>query len=167
MASFPTDAPLSDVISPAPFVAGDEALAEDEATIAPVVEEIPRGIDPVLLYVWHERRRRLEEADAAANEPPPLPPRLRPHRRLSTVYAAYLGVIGMLTAILFGFLRGTEMREVIDTAAMSLFVFTLVGYLLGWIAEFCVRESVVFMLREVVRRGDEALAAEMPPADSL
>ncbi|MGL4942391.1 MAG: hypothetical protein ACRC46_04285 [Thermoguttaceae bacterium] len=139
-------------------VNSEQSFAPDgAASSVPAIEATPRGIDPVLLYVWRERRKRLEEAEAA-EQARELPPQIRQHHKLSITYAAYLGVVGMIAAIIFGLLGEVEPREIIDTATTSLFAFAAIGYVFGWIAEFCVRESVIFMLREVVRRGDEALA---------
>lgn len=140
--------PLPEIpIEPLPAVT---AHAKEE------VEVIPPGIDPVLLYIWQEKRRREKERDEEDPKTKFAPPKTTRYRSLSATYAAYVGSVGMMVAIVFGILNGYDRHSIVDQACFSLLIFTIVGYVFGWIADFCVRESVIAILREILERSDQA-----------
>ena len=61
---------------------------------------------------------------------------------MARTYAGILGPLAMLTITTSGLIHGRTSESVAWTAWVALIVFTAVGYVLGWIANWTVEESV-------------------------
>jgi hypothetical protein len=116
--------------------------------------EIPPNIDPKLLALWLERER---EAVKNQEKPKRSLPRYR-HRKLSRLFAAYIGIIIFCVAVILGFVQRRETVEILNNACIFFLIYTVVGFFIGWVIEYCVNDSVETLLREIVRRSDEAAA---------
>lgn len=116
--------------------------------------EIPANIDPKLLALWLQRER----AEIARRQGEKEPVRIAPRhgRTLSRLFAAYIGIIVMCFVIVLGLVQGRETGEILTFACQAFLIYTVIGFVVGWIAEYCVTDSVETLLREIVRRGDEA-----------
>ena len=111
--------------------------------------EIPRNIDPTVLNLWLERERKVFDERAGKTTACP-----KVGMSLARVGMAYIGIIGMLAAILLGFLRGDAAELILLSTAKSLVFYGVIGYVAGLIAEHCIRESTLALAREVVERSD-------------
>jgi len=61
---------------------------------------------------------------------------------VARIYAGILGPLAMLTAMLRGVLTGGQIESVMFTAFVSLWVFAVAGYIIGWIAEQTIEQAV-------------------------
>jgi len=61
---------------------------------------------------------------------------------VARAYAATLGVLAMLTALARGAICGGGMDELLGVACVSLWAFAGVGYIVGSLGDWIVRESV-------------------------
>lgn len=116
--------------------------------------EIPAHIDPRLLALWLERER--EELEKSQKEPNASRSKSRQGRKLTRLFAACVGVMALCVVIVLGLLQGKESGEILIGACKTFLFYTILGFCAGWIAESCVRDSVETMLREIIRRSDEA-----------
>jgi hypothetical protein len=119
--------------------------------------EIPPNIDPRLLALWIERERDEWEKNHRS-------PRMRKTgktRSLGVLFAAFVGIMAMCLTILLGIVRETETQEILITASEVFLAYTLLGFVLGLIAEYCVAESVETLLRDIIRRSHEAEQAQV------
>lgn len=112
---------------------------------------IPSNIDPELFDAWYNKEIRELSPD-------PVPDRglSTSGRPLPLLFAAYVGTLALLVAIVTGLLRDLVPDDILDGAIKSLFLFGGIGYLAGLIMERLLRESTEHIVREVVRRSDEA-----------
>lgn len=117
--------------------------------------EIPENIDPRLLELWIQRER--EEIGGRNVEPRNRVPSRR-GRSLNILFAAFIGITVMCLVILLGFVQARESGDILSQACRAFLVYTAIGFILGCIAEYCVTDSVETLLREIVRRSDEAAA---------
>ncbi|MDR1963776.1 MAG: hypothetical protein LBQ50_08350 [Planctomycetaceae bacterium] len=121
--------------------------------------EIPPNIDPKLLALWLEREHRLIENQ----ENPPKPKPKKQNRQLSRFFAAYIGIVVFCLTIVLGFVQQKETSEILNNACLSFLIYTIIGFFAGWVAEYCVNDSVETLLREIVRRSNETVAADSQP----
>lgn len=83
------------------------------------------------------------------------PPLSFPERAVASPYAGILGLTGFATTALRGLTRGEE-GSVLFAAWVSLIAFAVVGYVIGAIAEWTVRQSVAQrIMRELDSRPTE------------
>ncbi|MDR2439955.1 MAG: hypothetical protein LBE12_11370 [Planctomycetaceae bacterium] len=116
--------------------------------------EIPPNIDPKLLALWLERER-----EAIKNQEKPKPPKSKyHHRKLNRLFAAYIGIVLFCLTIVLGFVQQKETSEILNNACLCFFVYTVIGFFVGWLVEYCVNDSVETLLREIIRRSNEAAA---------
>jgi tetrahydromethanopterin S-methyltransferase subunit C len=64
----------------------------------------------------------------------------------------------MCLVIILGFVQQRETMQILQNACISFLVYTIIGFFVGCIAEYCISNSVETMLREIIRRSDEAAA---------
>ncbi len=57
-------------------------------------------------------------------------------------YAGILGLLAMLTSLARGVMHGGEAESVVPTAWCGLLLFSAIGYVVGWVAERTVADSV-------------------------
>ena len=114
--------------------------------------EIPPNIDPRLLELWLYREREEIESKKNAPETPPQ----KHGRKLTWLFAAYIGILVMCLTIALGLIQGKEMNEILERTCQIFLIYTVIGFFVGWIIEYCVTDSVETMLREIVRRSDDA-----------
>lgn len=81
---------------------------------------------------------------------------------MAHVYAGFLGPLAFLTALARGLIHGSEPESVVLTAWLSLMAFAAVGYIVGWIAEQVVRDSVYGKISSEVA----ATETSQPDADA-
>ncbi|MDR2115784.1 MAG: hypothetical protein LBP87_05320 [Planctomycetaceae bacterium] len=125
--------------------------------------EIPPNIDPKLLALWLDRER-----EAIKNQEKPKPPKSKyHHRKLSRLFAAYIGIIIFCLAIILGFVQQKETVEILNNACLCFLIYTVIGFFVGWVAEYCVNDSVETLLREIIRRSDEAAANTIKPNNNI
>lgn len=108
---------------------------------------VPKDMDPVLLETWAERERRERGENV---EEKPVPKQSQP---LFLLFAAYIGVLGMILTILLGLWHGREAPLVLDAAIRNLLLFAAIGAFAGLVAEYAINESVETIVREVVGRS--------------
>jgi hypothetical protein len=123
--------------------------------------EIPPNIDPKLLALWLEREREAIENQEKAKKPK-LKSKYR-YRKLNRLFAAYVGIIVFCLTIILGFIQQKETIEILNNACLSFLVYTVIGFFVGSVAEYCVNDSVETLLREIIRRSDEAAANTAKP----
>lgn len=125
--------------------------------------EIPPNIDPKLLALWLER-----EQEAIKNQEKPKPPKTKyHHRKLSRLFAAYIGIVLFCLAIILGFVQQKETSEILNDACFCFFVYAVAGFFVGWVIEYCVNDSVETLLREIIRRSKEAAATTVKSNNDL
>ncbi|MDR1270060.1 MAG: hypothetical protein LBK82_11105 [Planctomycetaceae bacterium] len=117
--------------------------------------EIPPNIDPKLLALWLERERETIKNQEKSKKKPKSKFQ---HRKLSRLFAAYIGIIVFCFAIVLGFVQQKETFEILNNACLSFLVYVVIGFFVGLVAEYCVNDSVETLLREIIRRSDEAAA---------
>lgn len=61
---------------------------------------------------------------------------------MARLYAGILGPLAMLTVVLSGLIHGRTSESVAWVAWIALLVFAAIGYVLGWIANRTVEDSV-------------------------
>ncbi|MDR0336613.1 MAG: hypothetical protein LBI18_05935 [Planctomycetaceae bacterium] len=117
--------------------------------------EIPPNIDPKLLALWLERERETIKNQEKSE----LKPKSKYQRKkLSRLFAAYIGIIVFCLAIILGFVQRKETFEILNNACLCFLIYTVIGFFVGLVAEYCVNDSVETLLREIIRRSDEAAA---------
>ena len=102
-------------------------------------------IDPLIL---RQLRKKYDKPAAPQDKP------LQKPRRLSVLYATFIGVSAMILVILMGVIRCTDVDIILVTSCRTLLVFSVIGFITGMIAEMCVRESAKSMVREMLQRTD-------------
>lgn len=112
--------------------------------------EIPENIDPELLNIWLERERR----NFINREEPEIPLSQPGGYSLNRTLAAFIGVLGMITTIALGLVRGEASDLLLCSACFSLFFYAGLGFLAGLIAEYCIRESTEVLAREIVTKSE-------------
>ncbi|MGL4593494.1 MAG: hypothetical protein ACRCUY_02055 [Thermoguttaceae bacterium] len=114
--------------------------------------EIPKKIDPKLLELWLNREREaIEKAGASQQSNQP-----RRRRKLSYLFASYIGIIVMCLTIILGFVQNASETEILASACRAFIIYAILGFVFGCIAEKCVSESVETLLREIIRRANES-----------
>ncbi|MDR0703538.1 MAG: hypothetical protein LBF88_00965 [Planctomycetaceae bacterium] len=149
---------------------------ESAATESPIISdfqaqleslEIPSNIDPKLLALWLEREREAIEHQEKSKKLKSKSKSKYQHRALNRLFAAYIGIIVFCLAIILGFVQQKETIEILNTACLSFLVYTVIGFFVGCVAEYCVNDSVETLLREIIRRSDEAANAAKPEIDAV
>ena len=112
--------------------------------------EIPKNIDPRLLELWlYREREELGSQDESVRKP------IKAQgRRLTWLFAAYIGIVVMCLVIVLGLIQGKETNDILLFACQAFLLYTIIGFGVGWIAEYCVTDSVETLLREIVRRSN-------------
>ena len=83
---------------------------------------------------------------------------------VARTYAGILGTLAFLTAVAHGALHGGDAMSIFWIAWCCLLAFSAVGYLVGWVAERTVEESVngtiskELAARQAARRNETATA---------
>ena len=85
--------------------------------------------------------------------------RLRKVGLVARLYAGILGPLAMLTVTTSGLIHGRTSQSVAWAAWMALIVFAAIGYLLGWIANRTVEDSVQMTLSAGLEAESEPNAA--------
>ncbi|MCL2005162.1 MAG: hypothetical protein FWG73_03260 [Planctomycetaceae bacterium] len=119
---------------------------------------IPKDIDPTLLALWIEREQHMIKLKEQRGQPPPPPKTFG--RSLSRLFPAYIGIAVMCFSIILGVLQGKEPTLVLQIACIAFLVYTVIGFFVGIVAEYCVTESVETLLRDVVKRSRESAKKE-------
>jgi H+/gluconate symporter-like permease len=130
--------------------------------------EIPPNIDPKLLALWLEREREAVENQEKSKKLKSKSKSKYQHRKLNRLFAAYVGIIIFCLTIILGFVQQKETIEILNNACLSFLIYTVIGFFVGCVAEYCVNDSVETLLREIIRRSDEAAAnAAKPEMDTV
>lgn len=112
--------------------------------------EIPPNIDPRLLAVWLEREQaEIDRKNLQYAPPPPKPV----GRSLNRLFAAYIGITVMCISITLGIVQHRAATDILQTTCIVFLLYTLIGFFVGIIAEWCVADSVETLLRDIVRRS--------------
>ena len=61
---------------------------------------------------------------------------------MARIYAGILGPVAFLTALARGFLMGGEAQSTLFQAWCALWGFAAAGYVVGWIAEYTLEQSI-------------------------
>lgn len=117
--------------------------------------EIPPGIDPRLLELWLFREREKTEKQERLGTKSGK----RPGRKLTWLFAAYIGIVVMCLAIVLGWLQGKEPTEILQFTCWAFLFYTIFGFFVGLIAEYCITDSVETLLREILRRHEPSADA--------
>lgn len=125
--------------------------------------EIPPNIDPRLLALWLQREQ--EELERQSRTKKPKQDRTR-HGRLDRLFAAFIGVAVMCLVIVLGLVQGHEPQTILRHACLAFLAYTILGFVAGCIAEYCVSDSVETLLREIVKRSEAAAAAATRPDET-
>ena len=127
---------------------------EQRSSFQSVLEslEVPQNIDPRLLALWIER----EQEEWAKKQKDTRTSKKEKTRKLSILFAAFLGILAMCLTIVLGLVHNLETGEILANACQTFLVYTVIGFAAGLIAEYCVAESVETLLREIIRRSHEA-----------
>ena len=110
--------------------------------------DIPTNIDPTLLALWMQRE--LDEIERKKRKYVK-PPR-KYGRSLNRLFAAYIGIAVMCISIVLGLIQGHVPETILKTACIAFLVYTIIGAVVGLIAERCVNDSVETLLRDIVNR---------------
>ncbi len=116
---------------------------------------IPDNIDPRLLELWIYREQEEIEKNQRRDEKK----ESSRHRKLTWLFASYVGIVIMCFAIISGLIQGQETEAILKQTCQAFLVFTIIGFFAGWIIEYCVVDSVESLLREAVKRSQEAAEA--------
>jgi hypothetical protein len=85
-------------------------------------------------------------------------------RKLSRLFAAYIGIAVMCLSVILGLIQHLESTIILKTTCIVFLVYTILGSFVGIIAEHCVSDSVETLLRDIVNRsrkaGEEQAEAE-------
>ena len=103
-------------------------------------------IDPLIL-------RLLQKKYDRPDVPQEIPSMKQRH--LSVIYAAFIGVSASVLVILLGMIRCTDVELILVHCCRNLVVFCVIGFMIGFIAEMCMRDSAKSMIREMLQRTDE------------
>jgi hypothetical protein len=125
--------------------------------------EIPPTIDPKLLALWLERERDAIENQEKSKKLKSKSKSKYQHRKLNRLFAAYIGIIVFCLTIILGFIQQKETIEILNNACLSFLAYTVIGFFVGCVAEYCVSDSVETLLREIIRRSNEAAADAAKP----
>jgi hypothetical protein len=133
-----------------------ENAEQERNTVAELQERfeslhIPSGIDPKLLELYLEREREEIEKSESLSKPKDK----SRSRSLSILFAAYIGIVVMCFSIILGFLQEKEPAEILANTCRNFLIYSAAGFIFGWVAEYCVSESVETLLREIIRRSSE------------
>lgn len=120
--------------------------------------EIPSHIDPRLFALWLERER--EELEKPGDGKIVSSSKGRQTRKLSRIFAAYVGIVAMCVVITLGLFQGKETVEILTSACKTFLFYVIFGFFAGWIAETCIKDSVETMLREIVHRSEDSVHKE-------
>lgn len=115
--------------------------------------EIPPNIDPRLLALWLQRERAAIEGKTTKKQRP-----LSQGRKLSRLFAAFVGVVVMCLVIVLGLINGQEANTILSSCCQAFLIYAVIGFAVGCILEHCINDSVETLLREIVRRTDETMA---------
>ncbi|GHT25352.1 hypothetical protein FACS189419_10170 [Planctomycetales bacterium] len=127
-------------------MSADELQAQFDAL------EIPPNIDPRLLEIYLQREQdEIERKRKRYISPPP-----KYGRKLSQMFAAYIGIGVMCLSIVLGLVQGKEPADILHTTCIVFLLYTIAGFFTGVIAEHCVTDSVETLLREIVARSKGA-----------
>lgn len=138
--------------------ASDLASVPDESYVHQFETlEVPPGIDPLLLELWYHREREALKK----GKPPEKKPYEGRTRKLTWLFASYIGILVMCLVIVLGMIQGRETQEILKQTCQAFLVYAVIGFFAGWIAEYCVAESVSTLLREAVRKMEAATAAHV------
>jgi hypothetical protein len=111
--------------------------------------EIPPNVDPHLLALWFQREQdKIERKKRKFVKPPK-----QYGRSLVRLFPAYIGITVMCLAVILGLIQGQEPDAILKTTCVAFLVYTIFGFFIGMVAEWCVNESVETLLRDVVNRG--------------
>jgi hypothetical protein len=115
--------------------------------------EVPPNIDSRLLELWLYRERQEIEKRERVERKRYLPPR---SRSLGRLFAAYIGIVVMVTVIVLGLVQGKEVNEILINACIAFLIYTVIGFLIGRLVEGCVSNSVETIIREIIKRNEPA-----------
>jgi hypothetical protein len=114
--------------------------------------EIPANIDPRLLELWlYRERQEIERRERQEKKRRVVPC----GRSLGRVFAAFAGIVVMMTMIVLGLVQGKEVNDILANACIAFLVYTVLGFLIGYFVEGCVSDSVETLLNEILERGKE------------
>ncbi|MDR2641453.1 MAG: hypothetical protein LBC74_01525 [Planctomycetaceae bacterium] len=114
--------------------------------------EIPENIEPRLLELWLYRERQEIERRERKEKKRYVAPR---GRSLGRIFAAFAGIVVMMTMILLGLVQGKETNDILVNACIAFLVYTVLGFCVGYFVEICVADSVEALLREIVKRENK------------
>jgi hypothetical protein len=136
------------------FVEHHSALEDEIAHMQAQLEavEIPPNIDPQLLALWIQREKDKIEAKKRKFTKPPK----KYGRNLTRLFPAYIGIAVMCLTILLGLIQGKDPETILKMTCVVFFIYAIIGYFVGVIAEHCVNESVESLLRDIVKRSHES-----------
>ena len=125
--------------------------------------DIPVNINPRLLELWIEREQDLIEQERQQRYPKAKP---KKHgRSLARLFPAYIGIAVMCLAIILGLVQGKEPGAILQMACVAFLVYTIAGFFVGMVMEWCVSDSVETLLRDIVQRSQVSAQASETSAD--
>jgi uncharacterized membrane protein YciS (DUF1049 family) len=140
-----------------------ENSQEDEFDRMIATFTIPENIDPILLEAWLRREKKafLQKQELEAG-----PPIQAKTTSLPFTYATYLSMVVMMVVIFLGLLNGTESAVILRKVFLVMILFFGVGFLIGWVIDTSLHESVREMVLEVVHRSRENEAQTSSQAET-
>lgn len=116
--------------------------------------EIPPNIDPRLLALWLQREQAAIEGKTKSQSQSTQ----NRGRQLNRMFAAYVGIVVMCLVIVLGLIKGQEPNVILQSCCQAFLIYAIIGFVVGSILESCITDSVETLLREIVRRTNEAAA---------
>ena len=83
---------------------------------------------------------------------------------MARLYAGILGLLALMVSLMRGILAGGGGETTLWTAWLSLLAFTVLGAVIGWLAERIVRESVSSQILSELQDKKTAQASASPKA---
>lgn len=87
-------------------------------------------------------------------------------RDLGVLYAAFLSIGSLILVVIVGVIRCTDVDIILANGCRTLFIYGMIGFVIGKIAEMCVRESAKSMIRQVLQRTESVQQAQAADASN-
>lgn len=103
-------------------------------------------IDPLILRLLQKKYEKSDvpQVDNSVKQ-----------RSLGILYAAFLGVGSFILVIVCGTIYCTDVDIILANGCRAIFLYGIIGFVIGTIAEMCLNESAKSMIRKMLQRTDQ------------